>query len=161
MHLLKNERNHSSCLKIKSLTPTLFLALLCHLSCISFLKQPEQKPKGKKKKKDRFCNSSKSLPNYTAGTTLLTGHEGQSKEGKKPKAIFQSMARTGTTSLSPWDAARRTPGGCACSLAASKAERDSACEDILVKKKALPASPGQYLEAERWPRLRSLPEELG
>lgn len=75
MHLLKNERNHSSCLKIKSLTPTPFLALLCHLSCISFLKQPEQKAKKssnylgkkhthqkKKKKKGKFCNSSKSLP---------------------------------------------------------------------------------------------------
>lgn len=73
MHLLKNERNHSSCLKIKSLTPTPFLALLCHLSCISFLKQPEQKAKKssnylgknqkkKKKKEGKFCNSSKSLP---------------------------------------------------------------------------------------------------
>lgn len=31
------------------------------------------------KKPNRFCNSSKSLPNYTAGTTLLTGQRGENR----------------------------------------------------------------------------------
>lgn len=48
MHFLKNERNHSSCLKIKSLTPLPLLALLCDLSCVKFPKAARAKA-GKKK----------------------------------------------------------------------------------------------------------------
>lgn len=77
MHFFKNKekkRNHSSCLNIKSPVPSSFLAL--RYNCILHYSKKQPEPKLKFKRKNRFCNSSKSFPKATRkDTTLLTGHE--------------------------------------------------------------------------------------